>query len=270
MFDDVDFEVLLEKMKEVPRSEKLASLNQSLVEESRKPVPIKQRKRTYTVKPQESKTPEDPLITWKDKLRLVFMIGEPGSDCNVLAEKLSKKLGHHLITAKKAIRDLIQTEGLEKSVDLDEFGNVSMDPTLVFRAVKHSLRAVLDSHDVKLTGSTALCFVIEGFPCTLAQSQIFEANFAGAKFLIYLRVFRKIGKMKNDFGPSHTEGQTAKSRKKVDEFRMKQLKLEEERANNEISLERKRSQRYRRRVRHRADRTKSSCSARQLYPSPEL
>ena len=108
MFDDVDFEVLLEKMKEVPRSEKLASLNQSLVEESRKPVPIKQRKRTYTVKPQESKTPEDPLIAWKDKLRLVFMIGEPGSDCNVLAEKLSKKLGHHLITAKKAIRDLIR------------------------------------------------------------------------------------------------------------------------------------------------------------------
>ena len=194
MFKDVDFDALLEKMKEVPRSEKLASLNRSLVEESRKPVPVKQRKKTYAVKPQESKSPEDPLIAWKDKLRIVFMIGEPGSDCNALAEKLSKQLGHHLITAKKAIRDLIVTEGLDKSIDLDEFGNVSMDPTLVFRAVKHGLRAVLDLHDVKLAGSTALCFIIEGFPCTLAQSQIFEANFAGAKFLIYLKVSGKLGK----------------------------------------------------------------------------
>ena len=77
-------------MKEVPRSEKLVSLNQSLVEESRKPVPVKQREKNLRVKPQESKTPEDPLIAWKDKLRIVFMIGEPGSDCNILAEKLSK------------------------------------------------------------------------------------------------------------------------------------------------------------------------------------
>ena len=97
------------------------------------------------------------------------------------------------------------------------------------------MQVKLVSHDVKLAGSTVLCFVIEGFPCTLAQSQIFEANFSGAKFLIYLRVFRKIGKMKNDFGPSHANGQTAKFRKKVDEARIKQLKLEEERANKMVT-----------------------------------
>ena len=93
------------------------------------------------------------------------------------------------VAARKAITDLMLTEGLEKSIDLDDAGNVSMEPTLVFRAVKHSLRAVLDSHDVKLQGSTALCFLIEGFPCTLAQAQIFEAHNNPARFLIVRKFY---------------------------------------------------------------------------------
>lgn len=167
--EDAEFEALLAAMNNIPRPKKLISMNTSFLVNARKPIPPKAKKKTQSIKKAPVKTPEDPLVAWKDKLRLVFMVGEPGSNCEALARELSQKLGHYLITCRKAITNLMLTEGLEKSIDLDELGNVSMEPTLVFRAVKHSLRAVLDSHDVKLKGSTALCFLIEGFPCTLKK-----------------------------------------------------------------------------------------------------
>ena len=189
MDEDEEFQLLLQQMNKVPKSDKLKSLKKSFIVNATKPVPPIPKKKTQNVKTEPANTPKDPLIAWKDKLRLVFIVGEPGSNCEALARDLAQKPGHYLITARKAITDLMLTEGLEKSIDLDDAGNVSMEPTLVFRAVKHSLRAVLDSHDVKLQGSTALCFLIEGFPCTLAQAQIFEAHNNPARFLIVRKFY---------------------------------------------------------------------------------
>ena len=63
--------------------------------------------------------------------------------------------------------------------------------------------------------------------------------------------------MKNDFESSPTNAQTAKSRKRLLEARMKQLKLEEERANNEISLEKKREKMFAKQAKTLIDRYKN-------------
>ena len=140
----------------------------------------------------------DPVEAWKEKLRIIFLVGEPGSDGVSLAEELRMKLGHHLISSGKAIKDLIDNEGLEQSLYKTEEGELMMDPPIIFRAIKHALRGVLDSYPHDVMGSTEQCFIIEGFPCSLALAQAFESQIQKAQLLIYIKTFAGIKKTKSE------------------------------------------------------------------------
>ena len=192
--DDLEFQKMLDLMNSIERPQELKEMTSSVVVHANKEVK-KKTKKTVNVPVPEKQEYVDPLEAWKGKLRVVFIVGEPESDSENLAREVSKMLGHNLITASKAIKDMINDEGLSESLKKDLSGNLSMTPPDVFRAVKHALRGVLDSHDVTMTGATELCFIIEGFPSTLALSQAFEAQIKTAQLLVYIKTFRGFKKM---------------------------------------------------------------------------
>ena len=100
---DDEFRKMLLLMNSIGKPKELLNMTHSVMLEASKPISKKVKKTSISTVIRNVEA-IDPVEAWKEKLRIIFLVGEPGSDGVSLAEELRMKLGHHLISSGKAIK----------------------------------------------------------------------------------------------------------------------------------------------------------------------